>query len=363
MASPEAPLCYVGIVKKSPAFRLMKQMGWEEGEGLGKDKQGIKGHVRVKNKQDTAGVGLEKPNPWAFDTAQFDSILKRLKVQATEVKNAEVVEKDEAEEPKTSNENHVPVVKSTRPQGRYKRREKGKLVQSYSSKDLEGILVKKTEESSVIKSDQVGRSESVEPLESNVFVAEGNVPEEMPVDWWGYKSGFVSGGLLGAQSKKKKIVSGEPTHNPHERTAFHEEDQENLYNLVQNKATTGKQGLGIKDRPKKIAGVHFEGKKTSFDDSDDDSPADSSSPKRKYVDSESERSDEPKPKLKKLCRQLLRQVPGESLKLKQLKVLINQQSPSTFSNFSSKRDALDFLKQKLEGSEKFVVDGKKVSLK
>lgn len=61
----------------------------------------------------------------------------------------------------------------------------------------------------------------------------GNIPEEMPVDWWGYKSGFVPGGLLGAQSKKKKLVSGEPTHNPHERTAFHEKDQENLYNLVQ----------------------------------------------------------------------------------------------------------------------------------
>lgn len=29
--------------------------GWEEGEGLGKEKQGIKGHVRVKNKQDTTG--------------------------------------------------------------------------------------------------------------------------------------------------------------------------------------------------------------------------------------------------------------------------------------------------------------------
>lgn len=79
--------------------------------------------------------------------------------------------------------------------------------------------------------------------------------------------------------------------------------------FLQNKATTGKQGLGIKDRPRKIAGCHFEGKKTSFDDSDDDSPADSSSsPKRKYDDSETERSDEPKPKLKKLCRQLLRQV-------------------------------------------------------
>jgi hypothetical protein len=30
--------------------------GWEEGEGLGKDKQGIKGHVRVSNKQDTTGL-------------------------------------------------------------------------------------------------------------------------------------------------------------------------------------------------------------------------------------------------------------------------------------------------------------------
>lgn len=58
----------------------MKQMGWEEGEGLGKDKQGIKGHVRVTNKQDTTGIGLEKPNQWAFDTTQFDNILKRLKV-------------------------------------------------------------------------------------------------------------------------------------------------------------------------------------------------------------------------------------------------------------------------------------------
>ena len=80
------PLCYVGLARQSAAFRLMKQMvrirmciyfvcisvfvicnyllfgwpgqGWEEGEGLGKDKQGIKGYVRVKNKQDTTGSFL-----------------------------------------------------------------------------------------------------------------------------------------------------------------------------------------------------------------------------------------------------------------------------------------------------------------
>ena len=55
MVAPESPICYVGVARQSAIFRLMKQMGWEEGEGLGKDKQGIKGYVRVQNKQDTVG--------------------------------------------------------------------------------------------------------------------------------------------------------------------------------------------------------------------------------------------------------------------------------------------------------------------
>ncbi|KAL9688000.1 hypothetical protein QQ045_032412 [Rhodiola kirilowii] len=97
MSAPEAAVCYVGVAKQSAAFRLMKQMGWEEGEGLGKDKQGIKGHIRVKNKKDTVGVGLEKPNPWPFDTTQFDNILKRLKVQAVQ-NNTEAEEEDEKED-------------------------------------------------------------------------------------------------------------------------------------------------------------------------------------------------------------------------------------------------------------------------
>ena len=43
----------------------------------------------------------------------------------------------------------------------------------------------------------------------------------------------------------------------------------------------------------------------------------------------------------------LSQVPGESLKLKQLKLLIDEHSSSVFSNFSSKRDAVAYLKQKV----------------
>nr|GMC98165.1 G patch domain-containing protein 4 isoform X1 [Ipomoea batatas] len=360
MAAPEAPVKYVGIARDSAAFRLMKQMGWEEGEGLGKDKQGIKGHVRVKNKQDTAGIGTEQPNNWAFDTTQFDSILKRLKVQATESKNEEVNGKDEMQvdtKTKNSPSNEEAVAKVTRPQGRYKKRERGKLVHSYSSHDLEGILVKKT------KSAPANDVEDVtEYYCYQMNYDSGPTEQVVPPDWWGHKFGFVSGGFLGAQSRKRKSSTDNQL-DFSERTMFHEEDQENLYKRVQDKSTTGKQGLGIKDKPKKIAGCFFQGKKTSFDDSDGEDSSDSNlSMKAKndeiYKPCE---NDNPKMKLKKLCKHLLKQAPGNSLKLKQLKVLIDEQSSAVFENFSEK-DAIAHLKRKLEGSDKFSVEGKRVSL-
>ncbi|KAL7604367.1 hypothetical protein Lser_V15G18314 [Lactuca serriola] len=184
--------------------------------------------------------------------------------------------------------------------------------------------------------------------------------KEISPDWWGNKFGFVSGGLLGAQSKRKKSNStSEITQNSNKRTAFYEEDQENLYKLVQDKATSGKQGLGIKDRPRKIAGVRFQGTKTSFSDSEreESESEDDHSLKKQKIDDVSKS----KVKLKKLCRKLLSQVPEKSLKLKKLKALIDENS-SIFSNFSSKKDSLEFLRQKLERSEKFIVEGKKVSL-
>ncbi|KAJ6943554.1 hypothetical protein NC652_009112 [Populus alba x Populus x berolinensis] len=282
MAAPEAPLRYVGIVRESPAFRLMKQMGWEEGEGLGKDKQGIKGYVRVKNKQDTTGVGVEKPNNWAFDTTQFDSILKRLKVQAVQsndevfLRPTEVVKENSSEEKAetdATNDAKEQVVKATRARGRYHKRERGKLVNAYSSKDLSGILVKKSEELPQTDPNPDNELESESALESQIWCLGGSKVEDLPPDWWGFKHGFVSGGLLGAKPAKKKSTRTADTHNRNERAMFFEEDQENLYKLVQDKATSGKQGLGIKDRPKKIAGVRFQGKKTTFDNSDDEDSA------------------------------------------------------------------------------------------
>ncbi|KAL5551992.1 hypothetical protein UlMin_002168 [Ulmus minor] len=363
MAAPEAPLCYVGVARKSAAFRLMKQMGWEEGEGLGKDKQGIKGYVRVANKQDTNGIGVDKPNNWAFDTKQFDDILKRLKVKTAQPEE-EVVETESKEEDESEMSTPVQavVVKATRPQGRYKRRERGKLVHAYSSKDLEGILVKKVEESTVTNPTLDCKSEPEKAPECDIVFPEGNMLEEIAPDWWGFKLGFISGGFLGAESRKR--LKSQTARNGNERTAFCEDDQENLYHLVQDKATTGKQGLGIKDRPKKIAGCYFQGKKTSLNDSDDENSSDLGSSENGEPDNslETKKSKEPKIKLKKLCKQLLRQVPDGSLKLKDLKTLIDEHSTAVLSAFSSKKDALGYLKQKLSGSKKFVVVGKRVRL-
>ncbi|KAF1872709.1 hypothetical protein Lal_00016546 [Lupinus albus] len=365
MAAPETPVCYVGVARKSAAFKLMKQMGWEEGEGLGKEKQGIKGYVRVQNKQDTIGIGLEKPNQWAFDTTQFDNILKRLKVQAPQANETDDEEKGET---KTSVavtvKNEDSVAKSTRPQGRYKRRERGKLVSGYSSKDLEGILAIKGEMSNGNDNCDKGTG-LLETSEIQTVEDEGSEYPDIHPDWWGVKFGFVSGGLLGAEQKKKKSKTSEIAKNGMERTAFFEQDQENLYNLVQDKATTGKQGLGIKDRTKKVAGCYFQGKKTSFNDSDDEDSDDINSQEEQTDDDdlmEVEEIVEPKIKLKKLCKQILRKVPGGSLKLKQLKVLIDEHSSSVFSSFSSKREAITYLKQKLTGNRKFCIEGKIVRL-
>ncbi|KAM7275193.1 hypothetical protein ACFE04_017059 [Oxalis oulophora] len=368
---PEAPVCYVGVHRESAAFKLMKQMGWEEGEGLGKDKQGIKSHVKVKNKQDTVGVGLDKPNPWAFDTTQFDNILKKLKVQSAKpVDDDAESSSDDEVETKPSEDVQEKVAKVTRPQGRYARRERGKLVKGYSSKDIEGILATKVEEAPQAETDLKldNKTEPVDEIEielEDYSASEGTKVEDVPADWWGHKSGFVSGGLLGAGSRKRSREAK----SVRERTMFHEDDQENLYKLVQDTATTGKQGLGIKSQPKKIGGARFQGKKTSFDD-DDDSDDDKDSKgffgslvKQKSDDSvKVEKIHVPKVNLKKLCKQLLQQVPGRSLKLKKLKALIDEHSSTVFSNYSSKKDAIVYLKRKVGGSRKFRMEGKTITL-
>jgi hypothetical protein len=65
------------------------------------------------------------------------------------------------------------------------------------------------------------------------YTVTGSKCPEIQPDWWGNKYGFVSGGFLGAASKKKKSSTSEIAKSGTARTPFFEQDQEDLYNLVQ----------------------------------------------------------------------------------------------------------------------------------
>lgn len=47
-----------------------------------------------------------------------------------------------------------------------------------------------------------------------------------------------------------------------------------LVNVIQDKATTGKKGLGRGDQPKKVGGAHWKGQKKAFDSSSEDEDED-----------------------------------------------------------------------------------------
>jgi Pin2-interacting protein X1 len=66
----------------------MSSQGWEEGKGLGKDKQGIKSHIRVrKPREEKSGVGVyekeKAASDWTVNTHVFDNILKNLNLVLT----------------------------------------------------------------------------------------------------------------------------------------------------------------------------------------------------------------------------------------------------------------------------------------
>ncbi|KAJ7528572.1 hypothetical protein O6H91_15G008600 [Diphasiastrum complanatum] len=276
---------FQGVVKESPAFRLMKQMGWEEGTGLGKEKQGIKQHLKVKNKQDTSGIGVDAQKKaesiWTFNTTAFDSILKNLKV-AVATESKESSGEDDVEEPCISK--HPQVKKLARPQGRYKKRELGKSVQSYSQIDLNAILgssgqnplmsesLAKTEHHPIygvpgkgLRSTTQGGSVDNDPKRTDMLIGEDMLLSKEKGAWWGNEHGFVRGGLLGEsvieQQYSERAADKEHKDAVQLRPSFSERDQEDLYKLVQGKATTGKQGLGNGDHPKKIGGSYWTGRK------------------------------------------------------------------------------------------------------
>ena len=60
----------VGSKVSSFAMKQMQKMGWTEGQGLGKDNAGIKSHLKIKKREDAAGLGTDVAEKERLQVAQ-----------------------------------------------------------------------------------------------------------------------------------------------------------------------------------------------------------------------------------------------------------------------------------------------------
>ncbi|KAG2393969.1 hypothetical protein C9374_003733 [Naegleria lovaniensis] len=125
--------------KSRLGFKLLEKMGWKEGDGLGKKRDGMTEHVKVAFKTDTAGIGAheeaKKERTVCQKMSSFSEVLERLKT--TTKQDSSSSEDESTEKSKTEEE---PKTKTNRIH--HHRRARSKMTSNYSQEDLAAILGK-----------------------------------------------------------------------------------------------------------------------------------------------------------------------------------------------------------------------------
>ncbi|KAK9821125.1 hypothetical protein WJX81_002607 [Elliptochloris bilobata] len=314
MGAPVVAQRYQGVEKHSSGFRLLSAMGWKEGEGLGAKKQGIREHVKVRKKHDSAGVGAveakKQARDWTLGMAAFDS---------------------------RTGGSHL---------ARFTRRRRCKDALSYSGADLAAILGAVPAAASSGAADS-GSGKALEHLQASAVAVPADIELESAQAvaapavevydgdaWW--RSCFVRAGRLGsqAQAAAAAAAAADPTKPLIKVVGFSENDQENLYMAAHGASGKGRQGLGISGRPKNIAGARWQGTKTRLDNDDEEA----SSPRAVDVSGSEAAAESPTAppadaqvapangsaatisaaRVRKLARAALRAAPGAGLKPRKL---------------------------------------------
>mmetsp|Transcript_24839 Transcript_24839/g.41515 ORF Transcript_24839/g.41515 Transcript_24839/m.41515 type:complete len:521 (+) Transcript_24839:65-1627(+) len=270
----------------------------------------------------TKNSGSEKSDEEAAEDAEPEGEGKLSKKERKEQKKKrkdaraakrqkKIEEKAKEEESSSEEEDVAPRVVRLRPQGRYAKRELSKNVASYSSQDLAALLGvvptfqaptaaiavngKITGCDSDSDSDSDGKQTKAKRAKVKRCLIVIEAPQEKAVEldeetkarheaffkldpnWWGAAM-FRSAGVLGS----KKVDDAEDDEGEGEgeedkdtkfdekKRGFSEADQERLYFATHGGATSGRKGLGIADRKRKVAGAHWEGSKKAFGDSESD---------------------------------------------------------------------------------------------
>lgn len=192
-------------------------MGWQEGQGLGASKQGIKEHIKVKKKLDNWGLGAveaaDRARDWSLGMTEYHRVLSTLseitskhadidededssEEDEAELKKSKKKEKrkrkeqdddagnkkkrrkkskdkskktrssssdDDAADDGTTTKNKR-AVKTATHLGRFKKRESAKMVQNYSTHDLAAILGQPSDPFAAFASLQYGNTTRKENL-------------------------------------------------------------------------------------------------------------------------------------------------------------------------------------------------------
>lgn len=115
---------------------MMAKMGWNKGNGLGKEQNGSVNFIQIRYKNNANGLGFDglKDNQWTENESQFDNLLKSLNGNPGSAEEQTKPERQSLEEKS----------KASRARVHYKKFTRGKDVHKYSEKDLANILGKKT---------------------------------------------------------------------------------------------------------------------------------------------------------------------------------------------------------------------------
>ena len=115
--------------KDSFARKQLEKMGWTEGTGLGKNRDGRVSHIKAKKREDSAGLGVEKViinemnDVWWKDSV--GSTLARLQEKKGEKKDSKKGEKSKKES-KTDDGETEKSAKKSKGQGKKEKREAAK---------------------------------------------------------------------------------------------------------------------------------------------------------------------------------------------------------------------------------------------
>ncbi|KAG5685114.1 hypothetical protein PVAND_014311 [Polypedilum vanderplanki] len=130
--------------KSSFGLKMLEAMGWQKGNGLGKNQQGNKNFIQVRYKNNDFGLGFDglKDNQWTQNESNFDSLLKELNSSQAE-NSASNSDQDDSLKSK-STKSLEEQSKQSRARIHYKKFTRGKDVFKYSEKDLANIFGKKS---------------------------------------------------------------------------------------------------------------------------------------------------------------------------------------------------------------------------